>query len=334
MAENYWEDRRVLVTGGSGFIGSWLVKAFIELGSNVFVFVRDLDPQSEFFRSGDYLNTSIVQGELEDFRALKRAINEHEVEFVFHLGAQAIVGVAHRDPLQTFESNIRGTYNLLEACLQCRHLITGVVVASSDKAYGTKSTLPYKENMALEGTYPYEVSKSAADLISSAYASTYQLPITIARFGNVYGGGDLNWSRIIPDTIRSCLQGKPLIVRSDGTYVRDYIYVKDAVQAFIRLAENVDRSEVMGEAFNFSPGKPVTVLAVVDQIRRLIGCELEPQILNSTAGEIHSQYLDSSKAERVLGWRPAFSLEEGLSETITWYREYLNKTLSLTSEER
>jgi len=334
MAENYWEDRRVLVTGGSGFIGSWLVKAFIELGSNVFVFVRDLDPQSEFFRSGDYLNTSIVQGELEDFRALKRAINEHEVEFVFHLGAQAIVGVAHRDPLQTFESNIRGTYNLLEACLQCRHLITGVVVASSDKAYGTKSTLPYKESMALEGTYPYEVSKSAADLISSAYASTYQLPITIARFGNVYGGGDLNWSRIIPDTIRSCLQGKPLIVRSDGTYVRDYIYVKDAVQAFIRLAENVDRSEVMGEAFNFSPGKPVTVLAVVDQIRRLIGCELEPQILNSTAGEIHSQYLDSSKAERVLGWRPAFSLEEGLSETITWYREYLNKTLSLTSEER
>lgn len=334
MAKNGWEDRRVLVTGGSGFIGSWLVKAFIELGSNVFVFVRDLDPQSEFFRSGDYLNTSIVQGELEDFRALKRAINEHEVEFVFHLGAQAIVGVAHRDPLQTFESNIRGTYNLLEACLQCRHLIKGVVVASSDKAYGTKSTLPYKENMALEGTYPYEVSKSAADLISSAYASTYQLPITIARFGNVYGGGDLNWSRIIPDTIRSCLLGKPLIVRSDGTYVRDYIYVKDAVQAFIRLAENVNRSEVMGEAFNFSPGKPVTVLAVVDQIRRLIGCEIEPQILNSTAGEIHSQYLDSSKAERVLGWRPVFSLEEGLSETITWYREYLNKTQGLTSEER
>jgi CDP-glucose 4,6-dehydratase len=325
MAEDFWQERRVFVTGATGMVGGWLVRDLLAQGAYVVALVRDPDPQSEFYRSGVYRATSIVHGRLEDFWALERAINEHEIDTVFHLAAQPIVGVAHRFPLQTFETNIRGTYNLLEACRLHAALVQRIVIASSDKAYGAPPVLPYTEDMPLQGRYPYEVSKSCADLIAQTYYHTYDLPVTIARCGNIYGGGDLNWSRIVPDTIRACLRGAHPIIRSDGSYIRDYIYVKDIVQAYLRLAEYLEDPRVRGEAFNFSPGQAVSVLELVNRIRYLMGCEhLTPDVQNTAQGEIHSQYLDSTKARQVLGWQPSYSLDEGLRETIAWYRDYLD----------
>ncbi len=322
--DSFWHDRRVFVTGATGLVGSWLVKDLLAEGARVVALVRDPDPQSEFYRSGDYRDTSVVQGSLEDYRSLERAINEHEVDTVFHLAAQPIVGVAHRSPLQTFETNIRGTYNLLEACRQHRDLMRRVVVASSDKAYGTQPALPYTEDMPLQGRNPYEVSKSCTDLIAQSYQHTYGLPVAIARCGNIYGGGDLNWSRIVPDTIRACLRSARPVIRSDGSYVRDYIYVKDVSGAYLRLAERLDDPVIQGEAFNFSPERAVTVLELVAHIQHLMGCaHLTPDIQNTARGEIHSQYLDASKAARLLDWRPRYTLDESLTETIAWYQAYL-----------
>jgi CDP-glucose 4,6-dehydratase len=313
------------VTGATGLVGSWLVKDLLARSAHVVGFVRDPDPQSELWRSGDWRRISIVQGQLEDFRAVERAINEHAVDTVFHLGAQPIVSAAHRSPWQTFEANIRGTYNVLEACrLHQQALVKRVVVASSDKAYGTQAKLPYTEDAPLAGRHPYEVSKSCADLISTSYHQTYALPVAVARCGNIFGGGDLNWSRIVPDTIRACLDGQRPVIRSDGTFVRDYIYVKDVSRAYLRLAEGIDEADAAGEAFNFSPERPVTVLELVAGIQRLMECsDLSPDIRNMAHGEIHSQYLDASKARRVLGWEPRYGLDDGLAETVEWYRAYL-----------
>ncbi len=324
VTPQFWNGRRVLVTGATGLVGGWLVKTLLGYGAYVVALVRDPDPQSEFYRSGDYCQTSIVQGRLEDYWSLERAINEHAVDTVFHLAAQPIVGVAHRSPLQTFEANIRGTYHLLEACRVHQSVVRRVVVASSDKAYGTQPVLPYTEDMPLQGQYPYEASKSCADLIAQTYHRTYGLSVTIARCGNIYGGGDLNWSRLVPDTIRSCLRAVAPVIRSDGTYVRDYIYVKDVIQAYLSLAEAMDDPQVCGEAFNFSPGQAISVLELVDCIQRLMGCQhLSPIIQNTAQGEILSQYLDSTKASRLLNWKPLYSLTEGLTETIAWYQDYL-----------
>ncbi len=323
---NFWVGKRIFVTGASGLVGSWLIKDLLAAGAQVVALVRDADPQSEFYRSGDYLHTSIVNGKLEDYGTLERAINEHQVDTVFHLAAQPIVGAAYRSPLTTFESNIRGTYNLLESCRQLRGLVKRVVIASSDKAYGDQPNLPYTEDMSLQGRQPYEVSKSCADLIAQSYMHTYKLPVTIARCGNIYGGGDLNWSRIVPDAIRSCLRSIPLVIRSDGKFVRDYLYVKDVCRAYMRLAECMDDPAVDG-SFNFSPGKAITVLELVEIIQRLMNCQdIAPIIQNSAQGEIHSQYLDSSRAYHLLNWQSAFTLEQGLAETIDWYRDYLIKT--------
>jgi CDP-glucose 4,6-dehydratase len=317
-----WSDRRVFVTGATGIVGSWLVKELIAQGAYVVTLIRDADPQSELFRSGDYLKTAIVNGKLEDFYALERALNEHEIDTVFHLGAQPIVGVAHRFPLQTFEANIRGTYNLLEACRIHRSLVQRIVIASSDKAYGAQPNLPYIEDMSLQGRHPYEVSKSCTDLIAQSYHYTYNLPVTIARCGNIYGGGDLNWSRIVPGTIRALLRGERPIIRSDGTFLRDYIYVKDVIRAYMVLAEQI--AAAAGEAFNFSPEHALSVLELVALLREVTGClAIEPDIQNTTQGEIHSQYLDASKAGRVLGWEPQYSLSAGLAETVAWYRQFL-----------
>ncbi len=319
-----WCDRRVLVTGATGVVGAWLVKALLDRGAAVTALVRDPDPQSEFYRSGDYQRCSIVSGQLEDFWTLERAINEREIQTVFHLAAQAIVGVAHRFPWQTFEANVRGTYNLMEACRLHTGLVEQVVIASSDKAYGSPEQLPYVETMPLAGQHPYEVSKSCTDLIAQSYAHTYGLPVAIARCGNIYGGGDLNWSRIIPGTIRSLLAGQRPIIRSDGKFVRDYVYVKDAAAAYLQLAEAVNRPEVLGQGFNFSPETALSVLEVVDAVRRLMDCShLEPDIQNTAKGEIRSQYLDSTKARSLLSWQPQYSLDEGLAETIAWYRQFL-----------
>lgn len=320
---SFWTERRVLVTGATGMVGSWVIKDLVARGASVVAFVLDDDPQSEFYRSGTVHQVHVVNGQLEDFRAVERAIVAHEIDTVIHLGAQAIVSVAYRSPLATFETNVRGTWNLLEACRLHPDLVKSVVVASSDKAYGEQVQLPYTEEMPLAGRQPYEVSKSCADLISQAYYHTYRLPVAIARCGNIYGGGDLNWSRIVPGTIRSLLRGESPVLRSDGQFIRDYIYVKDVSSAYLRLAESISAPEIMGESFNFSPQSQVMVIEIVDMLRRLAQCEhIQPTILNSAQGEIRNQYLSSAKAERLLHWKPAYDLERGLSETLGWYGEF------------
>ncbi|MBC8138352.1 MAG: GDP-mannose 4,6-dehydratase, partial [Fibrella sp.] len=281
-------------------------------------------PQSELFRSGTAKRVSVVTGGLEDYSALERAIVEHEVDTVFHLGAQTIVGTALRSPIPTFEANIRGTYNLLDACRVHQKQVRRVVVASYDKAYGDSDVLPYTEEMPPLGRHPYDVSKSCTDLLAHTYHHTYDLPVTIARCGNIYGGGDLNWSRIIPGTIRSLRSGQRPVLRSDGTFKRDYVYVLDAVSAYLAMGEALDRPEVAGEAYNFGPETPQSVLDIVTALQRLMQREdLDPVILGTAKAEIKDQYLDSRKAEAQLNWRPKYTLEAGLRETLDWYTDYL-----------
>ena len=321
---NFWRDRRVLVTGATGMVGYWLVKDLLAMGARVIALIRDSDPQSGFYRSGDYRRTALVQGNVEDFASLERSINENEVDTVFHLAAQPIVNVANRWPLPTFETNIRGTYNLLEACRIHSGLVKRVIIASSDKAYGEHETLPYTESMPLQGKHPYEVSKSCADLITQTYHHTYGLPVAILRCGNIFGGGDLNWSRIVPYTIRCFLNNQRPVIRSDGQFVRDYIYVKDVSHCYLKAAESLSAKAACGEAFNFSLEQPLTVLKLVAMLQDLMHCQhLQPDVQNNAFGEIREQYLNTDKAARLLNWKPQYTLEQGLNETIAWYREYL-----------
>ena len=319
-----WSGHRVFVTGATGIVGSWLVKGLLRRGASVVTLVRDWDPQTELVRSGDILRTSVVNGRLEDYDTLERAINEHEIDTVFHLGAQPIVSTALRNPLPTFEANVRGSYNLLEACRVHRSLVSRVVIASSDKAYGDGPSLPYTEDMPANGKHPYDVSKSCTDLIALSYAHTYDVPVTVARCGNIYGGGDLNWSRIVPGTIRSLWLGERPVIRSNGLFIRDYIFVDDVVDAYIALAEQTGRAGVDGEAFNFSPESKVSVLEITAAIQRAMErTDLEPVILDQVRAEIRDQYLDSAKARQVLGWAPRHTLDQGLQKTIAWYRRFL-----------
>lgn len=319
-----WRDRSVLVTGATGIVGTWVCKRLADAGARVVVLVRDWDPQSELVRAGTILRCRVVQGALEDYASLERAVSEHEVDTVVHLGAQALVGVALRSPLATFEANIRGSYNLLEACRVHRDLVKRVVVASSDKAYGDSELLPYTEDMPLNGRHPYDVSKSCTDLLALTYAHTYGLPVAIARCGNIYGGGDLHWSRIVPGTIRAALEGRAPVLRSDGTNIRDYIFVEDVVDAYLALAERSGDEGVRGEAFNFSPESRINVLEITRAVLRLMGREdLAPVIQASAKAEIQDQYLDSSKARERLGWKPRHDLDAGLRRTIPWYEAFL-----------
>jgi CDP-glucose 4,6-dehydratase len=319
-----WRGRRVFVTGATGIVGSWLIKRLLARGARVVALIRDADPQSELYRSEDVRRVSVINGTLEDYATLVRAVTEHETDAVFHLGAQTIVGTAYRSPLQTFEANIRGTYNLLEACRVHRDIVRCIVVASSDKAYGEQRELPYREDLPLQGVYPYEVSKSCADLIAQSYHRTYGVPVAIVRCGNVFGGGDLNWSRIVPGTIRSLLRGEPPIVRSDGTFVRDYIYVEDVSEAYIAVAEGVARGSASGEAFNFSTESPVTVADLVRRIQVVMRrTDLEPLVLSEARGEIHDQMLSAAKARQKLGWQPLYDLDAGLRRTLAWYEAFL-----------
>lgn len=321
-----WEGKKVLVTGATGLVGSWIVKALLKRKSIIVALVRDIDYQTEFYRSGDYLKTNIVNGSLENFSTIERAINEYEVDTVFHLGAQTIVGAAFREPLQTFESNIRGTYHILEACRRYREFVKEIVIASSDKAYGIADKLPYTEDMPLKGSHPYDVSKSCTDLLAQTYSYTYNMPIAIARCGNIYGGGDLNWSRIIPGTILSLLNNKRPVIRSNGKYIRDYIYIKDIVDAYINLAEAITKKNIYGEAFNFSTESRMAVIEIVNKIRSIMNREdLEPQILNLNLKEIPEQSLSAEKAHEILKWYSKYDLEKGLSETVDWYKNYFNK---------
>lgn len=320
---SFWQDRSVLVTGCTGLLGSWMVQELVERGANVVGLVRDWVPQSRLFTENLSQKITTVYGSIEDLAVLERTINEHEIDTVFHLAAQTIVGVANREPLGTFEANIKGTWNVLEACRRVGG-VSRIVIASSDKAYGDQEILPYDETTPLQGEHPYDVSKSCADLISRTYYVTYGLPVCITRCGNFYGGGDLNFNRIVPDTIRSALRGKPVVIRSDGTYIRDYFYVKDGVLAYLHLAEQMDRPEILGEAFNFSNELQITVLELVQKIlTHMDATHLSPIVLNQAQNEIKHQYLSAEKARRLLNWHPQYSLDEALVETIAWYRNFL-----------
>jgi CDP-glucose 4,6-dehydratase len=317
-----WDESTVLVTGATGMVGSWLVRELLARGARVVALIHDADPQSELFRSGDVSRVSVVNGALEQPGTVERAINEHEVDTVFHLGAQTIVGTAVRSPVATFEANLRGSYQLLDACRHHRGLVKRVVIASSDKAYGEHPVLPYTEDMALLARHPYDVSKSCTELIAQCYFHTYDVPVAIARCGNIYGGGDLNWSRVVPGTIRSVLRGEAPVIRSDGTFVRDYLHVTDTVSAYLALAEQVARPEVAGCAFNFSTESPLNVLDVVAQIQAIAGTALAPEVRDEARSEIHSQHLSATRAREVLGWKAELDLASGLAATLPWYRAF------------
>ncbi len=323
LLTSFWQDRPTLVTGGTGLVGSWLVRRLLDFGADVVCLVRDWVPESELVRAHLIDKVRVVRGDVTDRDLLERTLGEYEVEVVVHLAAQTIVGIANRNPVSTFESNIAGTWSLLEACRRSPK-VRSIVMASSDKAYGDCETLPYDERTPLEGRHPYDVSKSCSDLITTSYAVTYQLPVVTTRCGNFYGGGDLNWNRIVPGTIRSLLRGERPIVRSDGQYVRDYFYVEDGARVYTLLAERLHGdSSLAGEAFNFSNERQITVLELVDQITRALGSVLEPVVKNEASHEIRRQYLSARKARERLGWTPSFSLEEGLTRTIQWYRDLL-----------
>ena len=321
MNSNYWRHRNVFVTGATGFLGSWLVKNLVDKEANVTVLIRDIVPDSHLYRSGYIHKVNIVHGGLEDYHTLERALGEYEIDAVFHLGAQTIVEIANRNPLSTFESNIKGTWNILEAARRSP-LVKRVITASSDKAYGTHKKLPYNEDAPLQGSHPYDVSKSAADLIAHMYFHTYRFPVTITRCGNFYGGGDLNFNRIVPGTIRSVLHNEEPIIRSDGTFVRDYFYIEDAAGAYISLAEKMDNPDIHGHAFNFSNESQISALALVEKVLELMGSPLKPRILATATNEIPHQYLSAAKARSVLQWKPRHSLEEGLNKTIDWYKDF------------
>jgi CDP-glucose 4,6-dehydratase len=265
LANDFWGDRSVFITGCTGLLGSWMVAELVQRGAKVTGLVRDLVPQSRLYTDDWAAKINIVRGGVEDLAVMERAIAEYEADTVFHLAAQTIVGVANKNPLGTFEANIKGTWNVLEACRRVGG-VSRILIASSDKAYGDQEVLSYNEITPLKGEHPYDVSKSCADLISRTYYVSYGLPVCITRCGNFYGGGDLNFNRIVPDTIRSALQDKPVTIRSDGSYIRDYFYVKDGVLAYLHLAEQMERKEILGEAFNFSNELQITVLELVRQI--------------------------------------------------------------------
>jgi CDP-glucose 4,6-dehydratase len=319
----FWQDRRVLVTGCTGMLGAWLTEALVGLGADVVGLIRDWVPQSQLVRSGTAERIKVVRADVTDAEAMTRVFSDYEVDTCFHLAAQTTVGIANRSPVPTLEVNIRGAWYVLEAARLWPGL-TRLVVASSDKAYGSHPTLPYTEAAPLRGSHPYDVSKSCADLIAHAYAETFGLPVAITRCGNMYGGGDLNWNRVVPGTIRSLLRGQRPIIRSDGTMRRDYIYVGDIVTAYLTLAEAMEGGRHRGEAFNFGLDSPLTVLEMVQAIIAASDRpDLQPVILNEARNEIQEQYLSSAKAQRVLGWRPEHTLQSGLRNTIGWYQEFL-----------
>ena len=320
-----WKGRNVFVSGASGLLGSHMTEELVRRSASVTILLRDWGPASRLASEELFSKVNVVRGELEDQGLLVRTLNEYEIETVLHLGAQTIVGTASRSPLSTFETNLRGTWNLLEAARENSRLVKRVVVASSDKAYGEHEHLPYTEDAPLQGRYPYDVSKSCTDLISLSYFHTYKTPVAITRCGNLFGGGDLNFNRLIPGTLKSLLAGERPIVRSDGSFVRDYFYVRDAVGAYLDLADAMGDERFHGQAFNFGTETPLSVLELVAMLAIAVGRkDLPPVIQNQATHEIPRQYLDCSKAREWLSWSPRWTLEQGIAETLAWYRTALS----------
>ncbi|HKG04634.1 MAG TPA: NAD-dependent epimerase/dehydratase family protein [Conexibacter sp.] len=315
-------SRVVFVTGAYGLLGAWLTRALVQRGDRVVVLQRDRAPRSALLLDGIENALDVVHGDLNEPGLVARALGEYAVDTVFHLAAQTIVGTANRSPLATFESNIRGTWTLLEACRL--HGAERIVVAASDKAYGASATLPYREDMPLDPRYPYDVSKAATDMIARSYWHTFGLPVAVTRFANLYGGGDLNRSRLIPEAIGAALVGRAPVIRSDGSPERDFLYVEDAVEAYLHLAEALDRDDARGEAFNAGGGQPHAVRDVVARICAIAGTDVEPDVRGSGTpdGEIDRQYVDATKLRSLTGWEPCIDLDEGLARTIEWYRSH------------
>jgi CDP-glucose 4,6-dehydratase len=326
VSTGFWAARPVLVTGATGLLGGSVVRILHGAGAQIVCLVRDWIPQSEIVRAGLFDRVRVVRGDVLDQALLERLLGEYEVDTILHLAAQTIVPIANRNPVSTLEANVRGTWTMLEAVRRSPR-VKQVIIASSDKAYGDQPNLPYSEAMPLQGRHPYDVSKSCSDLIAQMYATTYELPVCITRCGNFYGPGDLNWNRIVPGTIRSALRGERPIIRSDGRFVRDYVYVDDGALAYLRTVEALaSQPELRGEAFNFSNEAPIDVIGIVERILDVVERpNLIPEIRNEVTHEIRRQFLDSSKARRILGWSPSFSLDDGLRRTVAWYKAFLDE---------
>ncbi len=324
-SENFWQDRPVFVTGATGLLGSSLILELIKRRAEVTCLVRDWIPNNDLIKNDTIASVNTVRGEIQNQKLIERILNEYEIETVFHLAAQTIVSTANRNPVSTFDSNIKGTWVLLESCRRSP-TVSQVITASSDKAYGIQKILPYTEDAPLQGKYPYDVSKSCADLISQSYYHTYGLPVCITRCGNLYGGGDLNFNRIIPGTIRSIVRNQNPIIRSDGKSIRDYFYIEDASNAYLQLSERMgENDDIFGEAFNFSNESPISVIDLVNLIIPLMKSTLKPIILNESKNEIPQQYLKALKAKNMLKWKPLYNLTEGLKKTISWYTEFFSR---------
>ncbi len=324
MTKNFWQHKNVFITGGAGLLGSWVTKMLVEQGAEVVVLIRDYVPKSLLLSSDTLSRVTLVRGTIEDYSVLERVLGEYEIDTIFHLAAQALAPVANKNPLSTFETNIKGTWNILEAARRSP-LVKRIVVASSDKAYGDQKILPYTEDMPLQGVHPYDVSKSCTDLIAHSYYASYGLPVCITRCGNLYGGGDLNFNRLIPGVIRSVLFGESPILRSNGKYVRDFFYVEDAARAMLVLGEAMDNKEVVGNAFNFGHENRVTVIEMVLMILKRMGVQIQPTILDDSPNEILIQYLSTKKAQMMLGWKPQYEMEEAMDKTIAWYKDFFSK---------
>lgn len=320
MENKFWKDKKVLITGFEGFLGSNLTKALISSGARMFGLDIRVGRKETILTEPDYKKISVIKGSVVNYKLVEKVINKHEINVVFHLAAEAIVGKCHYNPLKAFSTNIEGTWNVLEACRNSKG-IKGVIIASSDKAYGIHNKLPYEEDASLCGSHPYDASKSCADLLANTYYRTYGLPVCVTRCGNIYGPGDFNFSRIFPDALRCALAGKTLYIRSNGKFTRDYIYVSDIVNGYLLLAEKLNRLKLAGEAFNFSDESPITVIDLVKKIYKAVGAKENYKILNQAKYEIAHQYLASRKARKILSWKPQVSFEKGLNKAIIWYRK-------------
>ncbi len=317
---NFWRGKNVLVTGGNGLVGSHIVEELLKNKAKVMVLIRSQNPKSYFVTEGLDRKTIFAYGDLKNFKRVYDVITKYEIEYMFHIGAQPIVPTALINPVETFESNINGTINILESA-RLSNFVKGIVVASSDKAYGISNVLPYTEETPLKGAFPYDVSKSCTDLIAQSYFKTYGLSIAIARFGNIYGQGDLNFNRIIPGAIKAALLDETLDIRSDGKMIREYLYVKDVADGYLMLCENINKSK--GEAFNLSSGLKLSVIEVIERISKIINKKINYKVLNIAKNEIYEQYLSTEKVEKFFGWHTKYSFEEGIKETVKWYEKIL-----------